>query len=451
MSKFLNTAIPAFGGIALIAGLAVASSSRNYGEEKIDTLETRLAQVTQQASEAVEKSKGEAERASGLEVKLTEIETVYAELAKKGGSLTQAAPSLDGTFGIGRNAHPKEIGAWDVDVLPGGRGLPEGSGDVFVGEEVFAEKCAACHGDFAEGVDNWPVLAGGFDTLADKDPVKTVGSYWPHLSTAWDYINRSMPFGAAGTLTPDETYAIVAYILYSNDLVEDDFVLSHENFGEFEMYNKDGFVIDDRPEAEYTQWQQEPCMSDCKNEVKVTMRSVFLVETPPEGGSESIPNDATIDGIPSFTKDGPSFIPVAAPKAEEPVAAEPETEEASNASTSNEETGTGTDNSAELVAAGKKVFKKCAACHQVGDKAKNRSGPILNGIVGRTFGTVDGFKYSNVFKAAAEEGRVWDESSLAEFLKKPKAYMKKTKMSFSGLKKDEDLTAIIEYLKSAGQ
>ena len=87
----------------------------------------------------------------------------------------------------------------------------------------------------------------------------------------------------------------------------------------------------------------------------------------------------------------------------------------------------------------------------MGDKAKNRSGPNLNGIVGRTFGTVDGFKYSNVFKAAAEEGRVWDEASLAEFLKKPKAYMKQTKMSFSGLKKDEDLTAIIEYLKSTGQ
>ena len=90
-------------------------------------------------------------------------------------------------------------------------------GDVMWGEEVFAEKCASCHGDFAEGVDNWPVLADGFDTLADEDPVKTVGSYWPHLSTAWDYIHRSMPFGAAGTLTVDETYATVAYILYSTN------------------------------------------------------------------------------------------------------------------------------------------------------------------------------------------------------------------------------------------
>lgn len=444
MSKFLNIAIPAFGGIALIAGLAVASSSRNYGEEKIETLQTRLAQVSEQASNAIEQTKGEANRATELETKLTQIEGVYAELAKNGSSLTQHAPLVPDTLGIGRPAHAKEIAAWDVDVLPGGRGLPDGSGDVFTGEEVFAEKCAACHGDFAEGVDNWPVLAGGFDTLADKDPVKTVGSYWPHLSTAWDYINRSMPFGAAGTLTPDETYAIVAYILYSNDLVDDDFVLSQENFSEFEMYNKDGFIIDDRPSTEYSTWQAEPCMSNCKDEVKVTMRSVFLVETPPEGGSDSIPNNATVDGLPSFTKDGPSFIPVVTTKLPE------KTEEASVASSSDQRESEETD-TAERVAAGKKVFKKCAACHQVGDKAKNRSGPQLNGIVGRTVGTVDGFKYSKVFKTAAEEGRVWDEKSLAEFLKKPKAFMKKTKMSFSGIKKDKDMVAIIEYLKSVSQ
>ena len=100
--------------------------------------------------------------------------------------------------------------------------------------QIFAEKCAACHGDFAEGVDNWPKLAGGADTLDHEDPLKTVGSYWPHLTTAYDYIKRSMPYGNAGTLSDDEVYAIVAYILYSNDLIEEDFVLvdkkMHMNF-----------------------------------------------------------------------------------------------------------------------------------------------------------------------------------------------------------------------------
>lgn len=344
----------------------------------------------------------------------------------------------DGPYGLGRLAHADEIAAWDVDVLPDGRGLPEGKGDVWTGEEVFIEKCASCHGDFAEGAGNWPVLAGGFDTLADEDPVKTVGSYWPYLSTAWDYISRSMPFGEAGTLTADETYAIVAYILYSNDLVDDDFELSRDNFAEFNMYNVNGFVIDDRPELEYAQWRTEPCMENCKDEVHITMRSVFLVETPPEGGSNSVMNPASAEPLPSFTAAGPSFVPEAsaqpATQVEEVVATPEPAEE---------------DNS-ELIAAGEKVFKKCAACHKVGEGARNASGPHLNGLFGRTMGSVEGFRYSRVFAAAMEEGRVWDDAALAEFLTKPRSYMKGTRMSFSGLKKDEDVEAITAYLKSFG-
>ena len=172
-------------------------------------------------------------------------------------------------LGLGRAALPEEIAAWDVDIRPNGAGLPAGSGDALYGEEVFADKCASCHGDFAEGVDNWPVLAGGFGTLGDKDPVKTVGSYWPYLSTVWDYVNRSMPFGEAQSLSADEVYAIVAYMLYSNDLVDEDFVLSDTNFAEFEMHNARGFVVDDRPETEYALWRTEPCMQDCKDRPSV--------------------------------------------------------------------------------------------------------------------------------------------------------------------------------------
>ena len=157
-----------------------------------------------------------------------------------------AAPVMAEKLGLGRAALPAEIAAWDWDINVKGDGLPEGSGDALVGEEIFAEKCAACHGDFAEGIDNWPKLAGGADTLDHEDPLKTVGSYWPHLTTAYDYIKRSMPYGSAGTLSDDEVYAIVAYILYSNDLIEDDFVLSHENFMDFEMPNAQGFIVDDR-------------------------------------------------------------------------------------------------------------------------------------------------------------------------------------------------------------
>jgi cytochrome c len=135
-------------------------------------------------------------------------------------------PALAGSFNLGREATPDEVAAWDIDVRPDGTGLPEGKGTVAEGEEVFAEQCASCHGDFGEGVDRWPVLAGGQGTLKSDRPVKTIGSYWPYLSTVWDYINRAMPFGHAQSLEPDQVYAITAYLLNMNDLVDADFELS---------------------------------------------------------------------------------------------------------------------------------------------------------------------------------------------------------------------------------
>ena len=317
------------------------------------------------------------------------------------------------TFGLGREALPEEIAAWDVAVRPDGRGLPPGSGNVFDGEEIFAEQCAACHGDFAEGIGNWPKLAGGWDTLDREDPVKTVGSYWPYLSTTWDYINRSMPFGNAQTLTPDEVYAITAYILYSNDLVDDDFELSDQNLAEFEMPNAEGFIVDDRAETEYGKFSVEPCMSDCKDEVKVTMRAMVLDVTPDVEGGEAT-----------------EVVEEVAATAEVP--AEPEVAEIDPA----------------LIEAGEKVFRKCKACHQVGDGAKNRVGPVLTGIVGQPAGQVDGFKYSNALMDMANEGLVWDAQNLHAFLANPRGFMKGTKMSFAGLRKDEDLAAITAYLSS---
>lgn len=331
-------------------------------------------------------------------------------------TMMAASPALADKLGLGRPALPEEIAAWDVDVTPDGRGLPEGSGDAITGEPLFEEACAICHGSFAEGVDNWPKLAGGNGTLAHEDPLKTVGSYWPYLSTVWDYVHRSMPFGAAQTLSADDTYAIVAYILYSNDMIDDDFVLSKETFLEVEMPNADGFIIDDRAETEYAIWRTEPCMENCKEDVKITMRATVLDVTPEEEGAEA-------------------------------AAGEAEVVEAS-AEAAADETPAAAALDMALVEDGKKVFRKCKSCHQVGDGAKNRSGPILNGVVGHPAGAVDGFRYSNVMADAGAGGLVWTEEELAAFLAKPKAYMKGTKMSFAGLRKDEDIAAVIEYLKS---
>jgi cytochrome c len=325
-----------------------------------------------------------------------------------------SGPAFAEKLGLGRAALPEEIAAWNGDISPDGTGLPVGAGDAIDGEEIFAQQCAACHGDFAEGIDNWPKLAGGADTLDREDPLKTVGSYWPYLSTAFDYIKRSMPYGNAGTLTDDETYAIVAYILYSNDLIEDDFVLSNETFFDVEMPNAGGFIVDDRAETEYAQWSGEPCMANCKDsEVKITMRAMVLDVTPEEEGAEPAATEAVAEEV------------AEAETAVEVAAVDP-----------------------ELIKAGENVFKKCKACHQIGDGAKNRSGPILTGVVGSAAGTVDGFKYSKPLMAMAEDGLVWDDDALRAFLAKPKDFMKGTKMSFAGLKKDEDLDAITAYLAS---
>ncbi|MCX7566135.1 c-type cytochrome [Sulfitobacter sp. F26169L] len=340
-----------------------------------------------------------------------------------------ASPAMADKFGLGRTALPEEIAAWDGDVSPDGIGLPAGSGDAIDGEVLFADKCAACHGDFAEGIDNWPKLAGGADTLDREDPLKTVGSYWPYLSTAFDYIKRSMPYGDAGTLTDDETYALVAYILYSNDLIEDDFVLSKETFFNVEMPNADGFFVDNRPQTEYAQWSGEPCMENCKDEpVKVTMRAMVLDVTPQDEGEAAAAEEE------AAAAQEPESVVAETPAAQP----EPEAEPAVAAASFD----------AALAADGEKVFRKCKACHQVGDGAKNRVGPILNGIVDHPAGAVDGFKYSKPLMAAAEDGLVWSEAELAAFLEKPKDYLKGTKMSFAGLKKEEDQLAVIEYLKS---
>ncbi len=344
-----------------------------------------------------------------------------------------AMPAYAGKYGLGRAALPEEIAAWDLDVSPDGTGLPVGAGNVEDGEMIFSENCAICHGEFAEGVDNWPKLAGGMNTLDHKDPLKTVGSYWPYLSTTFDYVRRSMPFGNAQTLTDDEVYAIVAYILYSNDLVEDDFVLSNETFMDVEMPNAAGFVVDDRDTSEAHFWN-EPCMENCKDgAVQITMRAAVLDVTPEETRARKVQE----------------MIDATKPRENRP-AVSGATETKANAEAAAPAAETAALDPA-LVADGEGVFKKCKACHQVGDGAKNKTGPVLNGIVGRALGTVEGFKYSKTMQEMGAAGTVWNDETLAAFLAKPKDYVAKTKMSFAGLKKDDDIAAVVAYLKSYSQ
>ncbi len=125
------------------------------------------------------------------------------------------------------------------------------------------------------------MLAGGFDSLNTTNPVKTVGSYWPYLSTVYDYVYRAMPFGNAQSLEPDQVYAITAYILYLNYLMDYEDSLSHENFTDIAMPNEGNFFMDPRPDVP-TLAAGEPCMTDCKDSVEILNRARILDVTPDE-------------------------------------------------------------------------------------------------------------------------------------------------------------------------
>jgi S-disulfanyl-L-cysteine oxidoreductase SoxD len=144
-------------------------------------------------------------------------------------------------YGIGRPATPQEIAGWDIDVSPSGAGLPPGRGDVREGEAIFADKCAACHGARGEGKP-MDALVGGVGTLREKKPDKTVGSYWPYATTLFDYVRRAMPLNAPQSLTPDQVYAVSAYVLFLNGIAAQDTMLDQDNLAKINMPNRNGFV-----------------------------------------------------------------------------------------------------------------------------------------------------------------------------------------------------------------
>jgi cytochrome c len=193
-------------------------------------------------------------------------------------ALSGTAVAAERPFNLGTLATAEQIAGWDIDVRPDGKGAPIGSGTAADGEEVYAERCGGCHGDFGEGIDRWPILAGGLGSLVTDDPVKTVGSYWPYASTVYDYVYRAMPFGEAQSLTHDETYQVVAYILYMSDVIDDEFVLSNETIGSVKMPNQNGFMLPDpRPDG---QLASAPCMQNCEVPTNIIGRARIIDVTP---------------------------------------------------------------------------------------------------------------------------------------------------------------------------
>jgi len=199
--------------------------------------------------------------------------------------LLVVAPAVAGTNfpGIGRPATSAEIAAWDIDVRPDFKGLPPGSGSVQQGQKIWDAKCASCHGTFGESNEVFTPLVGGITaediksgrvaSLTKPEVARTTIMKLATVSTLWDYVRRAMPWNAPKSLTTDEVYAVVAYLLNLGDVLPGDFVLSDRNIAQVQakLPNRNGMTrnhglwdVKGKPDVVNT-----ACMKDCATEVKL--------------------------------------------------------------------------------------------------------------------------------------------------------------------------------------
>ena len=164
--------------------------------------------------------------------------------------LTASAVSVSLAIGLSAVVHAQSLGtpinesqlqSFDLIAQPDGSGYPAGGGTAMQGKAIFERRCVACHGMNGEGTNANTRLVGG-DMQSEERPIRTVGSYWPHASTLFDYVQRAMPADAPKSLTSSEVYQVIAYILSMNGIIEDSLVLDKESLIQVEMPNKDGFI-----------------------------------------------------------------------------------------------------------------------------------------------------------------------------------------------------------------
>jgi mono/diheme cytochrome c family protein len=171
-------------------------------------------------------------------------------------ALTQPVGAQQGypaRFDIGTAPSSQDL-ARVFAIPPDGRGLPPGKGTYAEGQKVYVDSCAVCHGDKLQGIPTAGIggdkLIGGRGTLASETPVKTIESYWPYAATLFDYVKRSMPFTAPGSLRDEQVYSVVAYILGEANILPKNAALDANSLPRIQMPNRDGFVPDPRPEIE---------------------------------------------------------------------------------------------------------------------------------------------------------------------------------------------------------
>lgn len=158
---------------------------------------------------------------------------------------------------VGRAPTPQEIQAMDIAVGTDGKELPPGSGTAKTGAVLFAQKCAACHGENLEGSAQAPALTGGSGTLATLHPKMTTGSYWPFATTIFDYIRRAMPRFQEGSLTSEQVYSLTAFILFRDEIIKEDDVIDAKTLPKIKMPNRDGFIPQNTDEIH--DWKKRGC------------------------------------------------------------------------------------------------------------------------------------------------------------------------------------------------
>src|SRR5713226_2667259 len=143
---------------------------------------------------------------------------------------------------LGQPISPAEIAAWDISVMPDGTGLPPGSGTPAQGATIYAQKCAACHGENGKG-GLTAALVGGGPLTSGIDTTKTIANFWPVATTLFDFTRRAMPWTRPRTLTNDEVYALTAYILSLNKLIGENDVMNAQTLPKVRMPNREGFIV----------------------------------------------------------------------------------------------------------------------------------------------------------------------------------------------------------------
>ncbi len=160
---------------------------------------------------------------------------------------------------FGQPVSNAQLAAWDIDITSqSGKGLPAGSGSVADGRKVYDGKCAACHGAEAKGGPVYGAMVGGIGSMNTPKRVLTPGSMYPYAPILFDYIRRAMPMDRPQTLTNNEVYALSAYLLNLNGLVPANAVMDRNSLPKVQMPNRNGFIVDDRPDVKATR-----CMSNC--------------------------------------------------------------------------------------------------------------------------------------------------------------------------------------------